>query len=224
MSKMKDAYEAAKPAWPIVVGVGILGATAGAAASHILTKQKLEAEFEKRLELELNTQAKLEEDKAELPVVEVVVEEPVLEVIEESEHTAYDRLVEEYAKEDSGIYVPEGNPDGAFDYAVEKELRSPEAPYVVTEEEYGYTNDGLTNACLTYYVGDGVLVDDEMVPVDDVEYLVGKANLEKFGLGSSSNDVVHIRNEKIDMEFEVERDPHSYSTWVLGGIPEDEDE
>lgn len=107
---------------------------------------------------------------------------------------------------------------GVEDFDPEAEQRGPDAPYVIRFEEFLETKPGFTAEQLTYYEADGVLCKDDDELVDDVNGLVGEANLMKFGLGSQDANVVYIRNERWNCDFEVTRHKGSYDQVVHGVI------
>lgn len=108
---------------------------------------------------------------------------------------------------------------GVEDFDPEAEVRSPDAPYVIKFEEFVEGKPGVTAENLTYYEADDVLCKDDDELVEDVNGLVGNINLTKFGLGSQDANVVYIRNEKWNCDFEVTRVKSSYAE-VVGGYIE----
>lgn len=109
-----------------------------------------------------------------------------------------------------------------FDYEKEASLRTETEPYIITEDEYLQSETGYEQSALTYYEGDGVLADDEDIPVPDSDALIGDDHLARFGHGSRSENVVFVRNDRIEMEFEVERSFGSF-TEEVAGFNDDED-
>jgi hypothetical protein len=107
---------------------------------------------------------------------------------------------------------------GVEDFDPDAEQRGPEAPYVIRFEEFLETKPGYTAEQLTYYEGDGTLCKDDDELVDDVNGLVGDQNLLKFGLGSQDVNVVYIRNERYNCDFEVTRVKGTYDQVVHGII------
>jgi hypothetical protein len=61
----------------------------------------------------------------------------------------------------------------------------------------------------------------QMDEVPDVEEVVGEENMERFGVGSDDNSIVYIRNDKLDVAFEVVLDQRSYAQVVMGADPAD---
>lgn len=81
-------------------------------------------------------------------------------------------------------------------------------PYVITPEEYG-EEDNYETETLTYYA-DGVLTyytTDELV--EDVDGMIGSDSLSHFG--DYEDDVVHVRNDSLKIDFEILRDEQKFS-------------
>lgn len=105
---------------------------------------------------------------------------------------------------------------GDFDYEEELKNRSEDAPYIITYDEWSTNESGYEQSTLTYFTGDDVLADSADKPIDETDDLVGDDNLLRFGHGSKDNNVVYIRNEIREIEFEVVRSPNKYAAEVLG--------
>jgi hypothetical protein len=103
-----------------------------------------------------------------------------------------------------------------FDYEEEFKKRTPDVPYVVSKEEF-FTNDPEhEQVTITYYAGDDVLVDEKEVVIPNSDSVVGDENLLHFGHGSGNPHLVYIRNEKINLDFEVVGNNGRYTEQVLG--------
>jgi hypothetical protein len=89
-------------------------------------------------------------------------------------------------------------------------------PMVISQEEFLQNDTDYVQSTLTYYEGDGVLTDERESVIEDIDETVGLKNMTKFGTNASDPNVVHIRNGRLQMEFEVCRDENSYSKIVLG--------
>lgn len=111
-----------------------------------------------------------------------------------------------------------------WDYDAEVDSRRDKEAYIIHQDEFYEDENGWENQqTLTFYAGDQVLCTVDDVPVHDGHRHVGE-NL-KFGHGSSDPNVVYIRNERLQVEYEVVRDPGSYEHHVLGGrLAEDMEE
>lgn len=88
-----------------------------------------------------------------------------------------------------------------------EESATAHGPYVISPEEFGGA-DGYDTISLTYYSGNGVLVDDNDEQVDDVEELVGESSLTHFG--EYEDDSVYVRNDVRKCDYEILLDVSSY--------------
>jgi len=77
--------------------------------------------------------------------------------------------------------------------------------YVISEQEYIEDRPEYSKIPIEYYTEEEVLVDDGGEIIDDVDKIVGKGTLEKFGYKTGSEDVVFARNEMMGADFEIER-------------------
>lgn len=103
--------------------------------------------------------------------------------------------------------------DNGWIYDDELALRTGVDPYVIHEDEYISDEMDFKQSTMTYYEGDDVMADS----VDTVVY--GHAGLLgplKFGHGTRDPNVVYIRNETMQMEWEVLRHHGHYAIEVLG--------
>lgn len=104
-----------------------------------------------------------------------------------------------------------------WDQQTELRRRSPDIPYVIHYDER-HEFENYEEVTLTYFEADDVLCrdQDEVIDPADRERLVGERNLERFGHGSNDHNVVYIRNDKVEMIFEIVRSPRSYAEEVHG--------
>lgn len=107
--------------------------------------------------------------------------------------------------------------DGAgdeWDYKTEVEARTKEAPYIIHVDEYVADEMGWdSQSTLMWYDKDQILCDPHDTPIYNHVELVGEL---KFGHGSNDPNVVYVRNEKLQSEFEILRDEGSYTEIILG--------
>lgn len=98
------------------------------------------------------------------------------------------------------------------------ERRDTTEPYIITVDEFMEASDAdaRTQITLTYYSDDDVLADEKDLPIDSIDYTIGIENLSKFGEGSGDGRIVYIRNEYIDVDFEVILHQGNYSEIVHG--------
>lgn len=89
-------------------------------------------------------------------------------------------------------------------------------PYVVSKDEFNANDPGYNQISVTYFAEDDTLIDDKNEVIPDVENTVGADNLNRFGHGSGDNRVVYIRNDTLEVDFEVVKSEGSYTKEVLG--------
>jgi hypothetical protein len=99
-----------------------------------------------------------------------------------------------------------------------KEDRSSDTPYVITKEEFLRNEPEYEQFSLSYFEADDVLIDPDDDPVADRETLVGDANLTQFGEGSGDPNIVYVRCESVETDWEIARHEGSYTKQVLGFI------
>ena len=95
--------------------------------------------------------------------------------------------------------------DGAAVYPSEPESE----PFVISEQAYvaDIVNEKVT---LFWFTGDNVVTDEEYNPLEDLS-VIGEGWEDHFG-EEEDPDVVHVRNPKINADYEIIRDKRSYAT------------
>jgi hypothetical protein len=111
---------------------------------------------------------------------------------------------------------PEDNPDA--DYSDEIAARGYDSPYVISVDEYMQNETNFAQTTYTYFIMDGILTDEAENRIDDTEQVVGQDNLQKFGHRSGDKNVVYVRNERYEMEYEICLHGGSYAE-IVGGLP-----
>jgi hypothetical protein len=108
-------------------------------------------------------------------------------------------------------------PPDEWDYAEERKRRSPDVPYVIHYDER-HEMDGYDDMTLTYYESDDVLCNerDEIVDPAQRNLMIGEDNLNKFGHGSNDKDIVFVRNDQLEIVFQIIKSPNSYAEEVHG--------
>lgn len=143
------------------------------------------------------TKAKTENERNTKVEYEEVVENDVYETFDEDED-------EEEELIDAGYEL------------VENTRSKQEKPYVITEEEFMINEDEYSQTTLTYYRGDGVLADERDQEIPLINDVVGERNLDRFGEGTRHYNIVHIRNDRLEADYEVLLHEGKYSYEVLG--------
>lgn len=101
----------------------------------------------------------------------------------------------------------------------EVDTPNPNTPYVISIDDFMEDN-GFEKNSLTYFSSDDVLVDERELPIDDVEGTVGAFNLanmfgDPHGLSKDEN-VLYVRNERLEVDFEIALSLVSFAETVLG--------
>lgn len=185
------------------------GAAIGSAITYVVTRKKVQEECNKRADAEIEEMRKYLEDKnaTQIRIMReridsmhnILEEGDIAEDVEEEEFNEevradYANLTRKYNIEQKG--VP----------SVPKKIR------VISPDEIGEEPDYDLEA-LVYYA-DNVLaysIDDSRV--DDPENLVGDA-LNHFGV-LNEDDLVCVRNEYLETDYEITRDSRNYSDLEL---------
>lgn len=110
-----------------------------------------------------------------------------------------------------------------FDYDVEVPKRDSDEPYIITYEEYNAGEKEYTTSNLTWYINDGMLADSTNDVVDEIDSVVGDENLQKFGYGSRNNNIVYVRNDRLELDMEILMSDASFIE-VIHGIPDPTEE
>lgn len=234
----------------LAVGAFIVGAGLGGALGYILRKRQLETKYNEisaneiaEMRQHYNKKAVALENTVDKPKLEDIVREqgyasePPMAVTPPSSVVEAAKESTEEGVEETPIateVISEDEPEvrnvfrdaevvDEWDYHTELARRSPLKPYIIhvdeREEQHAYEN-----TTLTYYESDDVVCNesDEVMSEAERERLIGEANLTKFGHGSGDNSIVYIRNDQLEIDFEVVRSPNSYAEEVHGFEPEPE--
>lgn len=86
------------------------------------------------------------------------------------------------------------------------EVRFINGPYIISPDDFCCSPPGYSAQPLDYFA-DGVLADDWGMQVD-IEETIGEESLLHFG--EYSDDVIHVRNERTEIDYEVTKDPRTY--------------
>jgi hypothetical protein len=100
--------------------------------------------------------------------------------------------------------------------------RDPNYPYVISQEEFMQDEENYSKLSVKYYDKDSSLVDDRDQYIPNTDSIVGESNMELFGVGTESPDLVYVRNDRLESDFEVERIHANYSIDVLGFEPDED--
>ena len=237
-----------KSAAPVLVPVAAFAT--GAGGSYLVTKRLLETKYAElsRQEIEQAKAYYENQSKKSEYSPQALIEELHNKENTEEELKQYSKLIQHYQNTGETAISIEDIPDyddlEALERYEEKEKeairtsnifaqkeendmaieeRDSSRPYIVSQEENFENVDEYDQITLTYFAGDDTLVDDRDDVVRDSDRIVGDVNLTKFGVGANSSNVLYIRNENLDTDFEVLRDDGKYTEKVLGYIEHSDD-
>jgi hypothetical protein len=108
-----------------------------------------------------------------------------------------------------------------FDYDEEVAKRTPTKPYLITHDEYFAAEKEYDTQSLTYYDADDTLADEKDQPIREIDQVIGEENLVRFGVASQDPNIVYVRNDRLETDYEISRSGGSYLEEVLG-IEEDD--
>lgn len=106
--------------------------------------------------------------------------------------------------------------DDEWDYETELRERMIDSPYILHHDEYFQGELDYQQVTLTYFEGDDVLMDEKDQPISDTDDTVGDINLTRFGHGSKDKNIVYVRNDRLEVDFEIVRSTGEYTAEVLG--------
>lgn len=97
------------------------------------------------------------------------------------------------------------------------ESQDPTIPRHITIEEFMQDMPSYEKVTLTYFEDDDTLISEkDERAVEDQERLVGGDFVDQFGMGSKDHDTVYVRNEALELDFEITRDRRSYAEFLMG--------
>lgn len=89
--------------------------------------------------------------------------------------------------------------------------------YVISQPTFFANESDMTQTTISYFAEDDVYADEDDNVIDIVDLLIG-TEATPYGYMSNGEDLVYIRNEALEVEYEVVRSHGSYQDEVLGGI------
>lgn len=108
-----------------------------------------------------------------------------------------------------------------YDKDAEDAKRQEGLPYIIPIGVFMSNDSGYSQSTVTYYVEDDTLVNEADIPIDNYERRIGDDNLH-FGRASADANIVYIRNESDEEEYEVVRNRGSFAADVSGLSHEDD--
>lgn len=180
----------------------ILIFSAGAAVGSAVTWKLLKTKYEQIAQKEIESVR----EAFEANETKEVVNEEAVEDSEEPDESEEVTVMKQYKNTLKGAgYLRE------HDELLEKEevYDNMNGPYVISPDDFGDPDVGYDTESLDYYEGDGVLTDSFGEVVENVDELVGRDFADHFG--DYEKDSVFIRNDEMEVDYEILRDYRSYS-------------
>ena len=179
--------------------------SAGAAIGSVVTWKVLKTKYEQIIREEVESvREAFEVDKTKGESTEEL--DGDLEELDNEEEIGEPSPMEQYKSTIKGAkYLAEHD-----DLLHEEEVyNNMDKPYVISPDDYGDPDVGYDTESLDYYEGDGVLTDSFGEIVENVDELVGRDFANHFG--DYEKDSVFIRNDEMEVDYEILRDYRSYS-------------
>ena len=219
------------------------GLLVGGAGTYLLTKKQLESYYANAAQQDIDTMKEhysvtRKEGAYSTPEKAVMARhgEDYVKTLKDLGYSELpNRVVEGNSPESEEAGVPEEEDsvvainvfdgvDGLDDEPDDEEevdIRDPNRPYVLDIEEFMEQDvviDGrvYNKITLTYFDGDNTLIDDREEVIPDLDRTVGIGNMTRFGHKSKDKNVVYVRNERLETDFEVLLDRTAYTETVLG--------
>ncbi len=107
-----------------------------------------------------------------------------------------------------------------FEQPDKKKHKTGDGPFIIDQELFLQEDNerSVPKITLTWFAGDGVLSDESDEPIEDIDHVVGRANLDRFGHKSNDSRVVYIRNHKLGADYEVLLHDGMYAEVVAGEV------
>lgn len=215
-----------------LIATAVVSLAIGAIGGFKFAERKLTKEFEMAVDAEREASRRLymnvpDNQRFETPqqaVEELVLVEEAREALAtyrgeqpEREPVAYHKIktsqvkVEKKAQEEKPEPVQEENI-----FAIEEKEGD---IVVISDEAFHQGFENYDQVPVTYYTLDDVLCDLQDDKIDDRLYTIGPDALKHFGFLSGDENIVHVRNHKLRMDFEITRVIGSYTQMVHGMEP-----
>lgn len=95
-------------------------------------------------------------------------------------------------------------------------LKTADRPYVISARQFVDENQDYEKITLNYFDKDDVLMDEDREQIDMVEDVIGEGSLSKFGSKGGPSNLVYVRNEKLEIDYEVIKQHLSYAVDEMG--------
>lgn len=160
--------------------------TIGAAIGSVVTWKLLKTKYERIAQEEIDS------------VKEAFLERDEKEQIEKEMVKEYENVISSYIPIDTRVMLDNEKPGPVKVDRTE--------PYVISPDMYGEADFEMMN--LTYYADGVLVVDVEDRIVKDIVDMIGPDAIGS--IGEYQDDVVHVRDEDNNIDYEIVRDPRKY--------------
>jgi hypothetical protein len=229
----------------VLASVAVVSASIGATIAVVVTRRILKTKYERLITEEVREArayyskrfktgefadptvlAEGIEDEAvsdELNPETAMIKDAV-KIMETQEYVSYDKKAPKSEPTEQVIHADVSvqqnifkihSDDSEFDLDAELDKKSAGKPYIIEVEEFLENDAENTQVTLTWYEGDGVMVDDRDQAVRNHVGAIGEENL-KFGYGSKDPNTVYIRNDRFKADYEIIRSEQKYAEVVHG--------
>ena len=198
-----------------LAGVALLGAGVGFAVGYKLLEKRLSEQFDERLEQETKDMREFYQtvrqpySSPEEAVKNLVLPEVAKDPRVKNNATQYHKVV---PSEDGLKEFKDPTPAAP----VVKNVFDTPGPMLVTQDVFMANEPEHQQATLTYYEASDQLCGEADEPIENEELVVGTEYKKQFGWESSDENVVHVRNNALHMDFEIVKSEGSYEKEVLG--------
>lgn len=213
------------PRWLALTAI-VSTAVASVGGTYFYLDKKFSVEYEEAMEREIEATRKfyhVVEPGYSTPAeaVAALIDEDPLSTLREADQKLVDLNYKSVADSNESLTEVVQNvftnaASHNWDPDAEEAQRDPSKPYILEHDEFYEAANN--NATLTFFEGDGVLADEADQPIPDIDSVVGEDNLTKFGHGSRDPNVLYVRNEGLDLDFEIVRNEGKYTEQVMGFI------
>lgn len=213
---------------PLLIATAVGSVAVGFGVGYKVAEKRLAAQFDERLQKETAGMREFYQTvkkpyaTPQEAAAQLIQEAPVEDSPESTAERTNDKVA--YHKVVKTHYAPEDDPEEELAILAETEVVVEEEhhnlfiehPHIISQEEFMQNDSSYIQSTLTFYKVDSVLTDERESVIEDLNETVGAENMKKFGSNSSDPNVLHIRNGRLQMEFEVCLSENSYRREVLG--------
>lgn len=181
---------------------------AGAAIGSVVTWQLLKTKYEQIAQEEIDSMKEFFAEKKKEDELERKSEDQDPDGNETPKEERKEMII--VSKEIANKYDYTAHSSTEKKEEEEEDMNDVNEPYVIPPEEYGEYMD-YEQIELTYFQ-DGVLTDENYIPIDDIEGTVGIGFEDHFG--EYEDDSVYVRNDVRRCEYEILADERNFSDVV----------